>query len=330
MNIGRMLSSSFNLDLVTTCPDSFSQEVRNQFEIHAPVRGDSLVTDIRVLRSYLAEQSPEVITQIGQVPVYGTLLSVLSDSDSTFVCRYSGDLFREHQLHSGLRRARLFIIKNGLGRIPLYTASQFITMGPREKERLVSRGVNPTAVRILPPPINLSRFEASREPDLEVPDGRLIVLFVGRVERLKGAKTLQRTIPKILDERPDLHFVFVGNQRHEFTFDPETRDHVTTVGRVPPRKIPGYHSLADLYVHPSLTEGVSRSILEALAARTPVIARDVGDLAFATSNIFRFEDDFVRMVRNFESLPVDDVERFSVNALEEEYCEFFERCIRNS
>jgi glycosyltransferase involved in cell wall biosynthesis len=42
------------------------------------------------------------------------------------------------------------------------------------------------------------------------------------------------------------------------------------------RDIPGLLAALDLFVHPSLTEGISITLIEAMAARKPIIASDVG------------------------------------------------------
>jgi glycosyltransferase involved in cell wall biosynthesis len=72
-------------------------------------------------------------------------------------------------------------------------------------------------------------------------------------------------------------------------------------------------------IHPSLTEGLPRAVLESLAAGTSVIARDVGEIHSVTSNVFLENERFVDMVCNFEELPVDEITRFSKNAVKDKY-----------
>jgi glycosyltransferase involved in cell wall biosynthesis len=324
-NFGVMLDDAFELDLITTTPDSFADESLEPYTIHGNDQPTTRRGEFAALRSYLDTETPDLLTQIGDVPIYGNLISLLRDDKTRFVCRYSGDMFYEYRLERGLDKAKIFALKNLLGRVPIWTADQFIAMGPREKQRLITRGVEPTDVGILPPPVDSARFTDPTPVDLDVPEDRSVVLFVGRVERMKGAHTLETTIPEILDRRPDLQFVLVGSVHYPLNFPPEVADHVTVVGRVPPAEIPSYFAAADLYVHPSLTEGVSRSTVEALLSGTRLIARDVGDLATVTSNLFISDDDFVDLVCEFESLPVEDGQRFTVEALTNKYRRFFRR-----
>lgn len=322
-NVGNMLEEEFNLDLITTTPEGFSENTLDSYTVYGSEYPQTTIGAVGALREYLSENNPDIITQIGDVPIYGNIISLLKNSETEFVCRFSGDLFYEYQLEQGLERIKIFMLKNILGRLPLYTAERFICMGPREKKKLVDRGVKPTNVGVLPPPVDSSRFVKTKKIDLEIPDDRSVVLFVGRVSRLKGAGTLETAIPQILSERPDLQFVLVGEVQYDLEIPDRFRDQVTVVGRVQPSEIPHYFALADLYVHPSLTEGVSRSVIEALLSDTRVIARDVGDLSYVTSNLFLTDDDFIDMVCRFESLPYESGDRFTVESLQPKYIEFF-------
>jgi glycosyltransferase involved in cell wall biosynthesis len=323
-NIGRMIGDEFDLHLVTSCPDAFPGYTDHGYSVYSGVEGDTLRAEIRLLRRYLDAQSPDIVTHIGDVPVYGNIIAALKDEDSKFVCRYSGDLFTEYKHQTGLEAAKILLLKNGFGRLPMRYADRIITMGPREKRRIVDRGAPAPKVKILPPPIDRSRFERTGSPaELDVDEMGPIALFVGRVSRLKGAETLERSVPAVLERRPDLEFVFVGERQFEFDLPDRYEERVWFTGRVPPNEVPAYFDAADVYVHPSLTEGVSRSVLEALACDTPVVVRDVGDLAYATSNIFATDDDFVEMVADFENLAVDSCVKFTMDALEPKYVSAF-------
>lgn len=323
LNIAKILNDKFTIDLVMTRSNPLQKVDTTYINTHTPTAQNGLRGEIEALRRYFDTYTPSVVMQIGQVPKYGNMISLFKDNKTTFVCRYSGDLFNEYQLHYGVNRMKLFMLKNGLGRLPLRTADRFITMGPNGKDELIARHTNADEIGILPPPIDGTRFEKSQRPSLDIPDSRSIALFVGRVSRLKGAETFQRTIPRILERRSDLHFVFVGEEQFDFEFDQTVRDHISQIGPVSPDLVPGYHELADVYLHPSLSEGLSRSVLEAITAGTPVLARDVGDLSYATSNTFTSDDEFVEMVVDYESLDQDDPHRFTIDEQQPAYRDFF-------
>lgn len=322
-NIGKMLNKEFELHHVTSKPEKFCSDIPKYFEIHSPVQGNTHIDAARCLNAYFNNNTPDVVTQIGRVPVDGNIISLFKNKDTKFVCRYSGDLFYEYKLDSGVRMVSSYIIKNIMGKMPMNSASKFIAMGPRQKSRLISRGLKPTDVEVLPPPIDTERLFPSSSVNLGIPPEKNVILYVGRVSERKGAKTLETIIPEVLDKRQDLHFVLVGAVNYKLRFAKRYENQVTIVGSVSPDEVPKYHKLADLYIHPSLTEGISRSLLEAISSDTPVITRDVGDQAYATTNYFTTDDDLVSMIVDFEALPNSDPSRFSIKKLKKKYVKFF-------
>jgi glycosyltransferase involved in cell wall biosynthesis len=150
-----------------------------------------------------------------------------------------------------------------------------------------------------------------------------VVLSVGRIDRLKGFDLFREAIPAILDRRDDLQFIFVGPQQESFEVPHRHEDRVTLIGAVPPAEIPKYFSAADLYLHPSRTEGLPRVLLEALFAGTPGLATSVGEIPSVTDNTFETTEELVEAVVTFESLRVDDSSVYSRERRQEDFIQFF-------
>lgn len=55
--------------------------------------------------------------------------------------------------------------------------------------------------------------------------------------------------------------------------------HVVFLGNVPNREIPVLYSMADIFVHPTYTEGFPRVLIEAMAAGLPIVTTDAGGTA---------------------------------------------------
>jgi glycosyltransferase involved in cell wall biosynthesis len=327
-NLETMLSGEYQLDLITTSPENFTEAALNGYTVFGGGYRQSFIGGAKALNRYLKTTNPSVVMQITQPPLHGSIVGALSKRFGTpSVYRYSGDRFYIHTEMSGVERMKKFVLNNIIGYGVVHLAHRHIVLGPTGKQRLVNRGVDPSSVSIIPPAIDVSKFREAEEVDISnanmnIPHSRKIVLFLGRLHRLKGTETLERLIPEILSRRSDIQFVFLGENYH-FTVPPGLEEHVTLMGHVEPECVPRYLQWADVMIHPSLTEGVPRAVLESLAVGTPVIARDVGEVASVTNNTFITDKEFINMVCDFEKLPVDSIAQFNIDEVKNDYQEFF-------
>ena len=322
LNFGKALSSGFTTHLIAT-DAGFAADVSAAYDgVHGPLEPCSLRGEVSALRSYVHSHDPDALFQITSPPIHGNIVGSLGKIHGIpFVYRYSGDRFYEHEVSRGVTKLIHFGLNNVLGRFPLYLADGYVTLGPRGQRRLENRGVAPDEITIIPPLVDQDRFSTSiAESDGGTPVG----LFVGRLSRRKGIETLERTLPEILQRRSDIEFLLVGKPQESIEIPAEYSHRVTVAGTVPPTEIPAYYEHADFLVHPTLTDGLARVVLEALASDIPPIARDVGDIAYATQNTFQTDREFIEMVCDFESLNVDSNDSFTLDTLRNEYVELFE------
>ena len=148
-------------------------------------------------------------------------------------------------------------------------------------------------IDIIPGGVDLARF--SPRPRLEARDalglepGSRMVLFVGRIQRLKGLEVLLRAFARLGDL--DARLVVVGGQRgtgHEsreigrvqhLAAKLGVEDRTRFVGAVAHERLPLYYSAADVTVMPSSYESFGLVAVESLACGTPVVATRVGGLS---------------------------------------------------
>ena len=105
-----------------------------------------------------------------------------------------------------------------------------------------------------------------------------VVLYVGRLEGVKGVK---RLLPmwSALPGRDAATLLIVGDGplRVELEREADARGLTRSVrflGRH--ADVRDFYLMADVFVLPSLSEGLSNALLEAMAARLPVVASDIG------------------------------------------------------
>ncbi len=153
---------------------------------------------------------------------------------------------------------------------------------------------------VIPPGVDVGHFypipvdEARQFIGLS-PDARMI-LFVGRIEPLKGLDTLIKAVAclRVRDLAEPVHLAVIGGDPDAAPVEMSTEmariqkmcDDLTVgkmvafLGKRDQDTLPYYYSAAELVVMPSHYESFGMVALEAMACGTPVIASQVGGLAF--------------------------------------------------
>jgi glycosyltransferase involved in cell wall biosynthesis len=103
-----------------------------------------------------------------------------------------------------------------------------------------------------------------------------ILLSVGRLVSWKG---FEKVIEVIKNIKKDISYLIIGDGPDKENLEDLIRkyelDNVHLVGRMPKDIVLNYICASDIFVLPSLYEGMSHVILEAMVNRTPVVASNV-------------------------------------------------------
>ena len=145
---------------------------------------------------------------------------------------------------------------------------------------------SPEFIRVVPCGVNLDLFRpidkktASRYLD---GDGRKVVLYVGRINPLKGVDQLVRAMSLLTQRKTRLVIAGGGGQSQweikklqDLAKRLEIQRSVVFQGLVKQELLPYYYSAADVCVVPSYYESFGLVTLESLACGTPVVATKVG------------------------------------------------------
>lgn len=148
---------------------------------------------------------------------------------------------------------------------------------PDDRLTVIPNAIDPSPFN--PPDRNVPRGST---PGLEqIGDDTILILFVGRLHAQKGLPGLMEAAARLIEIRPSLDWclAMVGEGPERYSL----REHVSSHPELSRRvrwlghrsDVPRLMNAADLLVLPSLWEGMPNVLLEAMAARLPVLATAV-------------------------------------------------------
>ncbi|MBA7621097.1 Phosphatidyl-myo-inositol mannosyltransferase [subsurface metagenome] len=138
---------------------------------------------------------------------------------------------------------------------------------------------------IIPNGIDLEHFSPDVPPIDEFCDGKLNILFVGRLEKRKGANYLLKAYQRVKEEIPDSRLLIVGpGTRLRHKYERRVRrsglKDVVFVGHVSYDELPRYYKTADIFCAPATgSESFGIILLEAMATGKPIVASNIDGYA---------------------------------------------------
>jgi D-inositol-3-phosphate glycosyltransferase len=154
-------------------------------------------------------------------------------------------------------------------------------------------GADPARIEIVAPGVDHAFFapgnRAQARRALALPTTGPMLLFVGRIQPLKGADVAVAALAELVDQHPDAFLAVVGGPsgpdgEHEVAHLHTLVDDLGLAGRVhfvapqPHELLSTWYRAADVCVVPSRSESFGLVALEAAACGTPVVAAAVGGL----------------------------------------------------
>lgn len=183
----------------------------------------------------------------------------------------------------------------------LAIADRIIAATPAEQAQLNwLYGAGAEKIIVIPPGVDLERFhpvdKAEAKKQVGIPCGDKNIMFAGRIEPLKGIDTLIQAMALIKQRHPSVMentcVAIIGGdpwaddpdaemtRLQQMRQDLDIHDFVLFLGAKDQEALPNYYAAAEMVVMPSHYESFGMVALEAMAMGRPVIASEVGGLAF--------------------------------------------------
>lgn len=172
---------------------------------------------------------------------------------------------------------------------------------------------NKNEVICIPNGVDIEKFDRAHEKYAPAKDNdKFKILFVGRLDKIKGIDVLLKSLRQIkkdlIERNAEISLVGYGYDENELknisrNFSLENLVHFK--GKLVGENLLKEYIISDLFILPSRSEGQPLTLLEAWAAKLPVIVTDVGDNRF-----------FVKNGENGYIIPPNDANGLSAKILE--------------
>tara|TARA_Y100000294_G_scaffold138032_1_gene131206 strand:- start:31 stop:738 length:708 start_codon:yes stop_codon:yes gene_type:complete len=143
----------------------------------------------------------------------------------------------------------------------------------------------PGYYNIIPNGIDLEHFSPHASPIDRFCDGKINILFVGRLEKRKGLNHLLNAYRQVKGEFPNSRLIIVGpgtrlRRKYEKQIRRDSLEDVVFVGYATYDELPSYYKTADIFCSPATgRESFGIVLLEAMAAGKPIVATNIDGYA---------------------------------------------------
>jgi N-acetyl-alpha-D-glucosaminyl L-malate synthase BshA len=170
--------------------------------------------------------------------------------------------------------------------------SEICTANSRASAKMVSDIAGRGDTQVVPMGVDTNLFSRSKKVDVIRKKYKIdgnVLLFVGRLIRVKGVYYLIKAFPKVLKRHPKTKLLIVGSGPEkrrliQLCVELEIINSVVFINEVLQEDLIPLYSIANILVLPSIidvtgeTEGLGVVLLEAMACGVPVIGSDIGGI----------------------------------------------------
>lgn len=173
-----------------------------------------------------------------------------------------------------------------LGKRILNSYDAVVLLYKRLAEEVNRFGVPHERIHVIPNGIDVQKFMrisnvGELRTKLQIKDDEKVLLFIGRLSMVKRLEVLIQLTKTLLKDGFRIKTIIVGGgpyEQHYKELSRELKNNIIFTGHVTHAQTYKYHLLADIFILPSLSEGLPTVLLEASAAGKPVVTSNVNGI----------------------------------------------------
>lgn len=173
-----------------------------------------------------------------------------------------------------------------IGRFIFNSVTRIIALSKEDRNYISSLGIDDNKILIIPNAIDADYlekcvFNSKTYNELcSIFANKKVVLYVGRIIPRKGIEYLIKSIEIVTKKRSDILFLLIGDGEYKQTAEQlceeiGVSDNVLFLNDLSDEYLFSYYKLSDIFILPSLSEGLPTTILEAMYFNKPVISTDI-------------------------------------------------------
>lgn len=313
LNTLKKLDLPYNFYLVgsTGCSKPCMQEFNRGF-LDEKQRSKSKAQ--KNLIHFILKKQPRACFNIGD-PLSGGMCALPCLLTQTkFIFRFPGLFKSEHRKwESTTKKIKSYLLRDVLAEKILTRVASAVAKADNQNtkadEKRLGRRIHP-----LINPINKKKFKPKLHKKqartrLNLPPSQKIILYVGRFNYAKCFDYIK----ELINDFPNIYFILIRDD-HKL----KNKNNVLVKKYVQHERIPCYYWAADVLLHPSRSESggnISNTVIEALAAKTPVIVQKHGNSNVGL-NSFTSYAELKRLIDSWS---------FELDAIPDEYSMSFAR-----
>lgn len=174
--------------------------------------------------------------------------------------------------------------KKFISRIVLDNADAIIALSQNMRNEMQT--ISEKDIIILPNGVDTKSFSISKNGKKT---DRIRILYIGSLLPVKGVEYLIQAMKQLCQLHPDIRLTIIGdgscrNSLEEMGRKFGLEHNINFIGKIPHQDVPNWLAKNDIFVLPSISEGMPNVLLEAMAAGLPIVASNVGGIPEIISN----------------------------------------------